>query len=245
MQKVALQKIIDSEKAKLNCVISPIEKVNILYNLIAIKQNFPDIHFENNIYVDIKALINNYVDVVKSNDYGYDFFCYSKLFRAINQLNYRERLSVLNYLNSTVAREFPDFDRAVIIDFIKKVKIEKIVKDKDIAKFPQAFILFSSLDIEKLLLVLAVFFILTVIILLPAPFGWMELFEIDYHHFSNSFILNHILNIFSLFGGFSNGMEIIAINSMGVLLLLVGKIAFVLLIVNFVYKKIADKISIK
>jgi len=238
-----LIEIVRREYERLKTSTNPNEGVNILNNLIVIKHNNPQIILENTIYVCIKMLINKYVELVKINDFGYDLFCFSKLFKVISFLNYKEQLSILNYLFSILDKEFPQIEKECLIHFIKIVKINKIINEKEYKNFPQALLLYSSLDIISLLISLFLFILLVIIILLPAHFESMELFKIKYESYSDSFIINHVLNVLTLFGNIKNGLVVTASNTLGVILQLSGKTIFILLIVNFIYKKISDKIS--
>jgi|GEM_PF-1823541 len=238
-----LIEIVRKEQERLKMSTNPNEEVNILNNLIVIKHNNPQIILENTIYVCIKMLINKYVELIKINDFGYDLFCYSKLFKVISFLNYSEQLSILNYLFSVLDKEFPQIEKECLIRFIKVVKIDKIFSEKEYKNFPQALLLYSSLDIKTLVISLFLFILLVIIILLPACFESMEIFKIKYESYSDNFVINHVLNVLTLFGDIKNGFVVTSSNIFGVILQLFGKITFILLIVNFIYKKISDKIS--
>ena len=61
----------------------------------------------------------------------------------------------------------------------------------------------------------------------------------------NNFIVNHFLNMCSLFADIDNDLKINPLNWLGVLLIIFSKIIFILLIVNFIYRKLSDKIAVK
>ena len=214
--------------------------VNRIYNLIFIK------HIENmGVYVDIKTFIRYYTRLVETNKYGYDSLCFDKAFKVIDLLPYNERISLLNFLISIITREYPEFEIETIQTRIKEIKIEKIFLEKRWGEIPNAILVWSSLRVCTLLIVLTLFVVIAYLVLLPAPVFISPLFEIKYVNYSSCFHLNHLLNILSLFMDIDSGCEVKALNPIGLIELMIGKIVFILLIVNFVYKKIIDKISIK
>ena len=235
----SLTDIVSEEEKKLNASKDANEKVNILYNLIVCKHK----SLNQSIYIDIKHFINSYIEAAKKNDFGYDSFCIPKVLKVIDFLDCNKRIALLNYLLSTLSREFPEIDVDWVHNSISKAKIDEIITEKNYKQFPKAFLLYSSLKIHTLLITLFLFFVLIFVILLPAPFSFMELFKLEYSDYSSNFILNHLFNVMMLFSGIDD--SITALNGVGVILYVIAKISFVLLIVNFVYKRISDKISLK
>lgn len=235
-----IKKLIEIEEENIRQSKDSNEIVNRIYNLIFIK------HEEKfSIYTDIKTFIKYYTKLVETNKYGYDSLCYDKAFKVIDLLPYNERISLLNFLISTIVREYPEFEIETIQTKIKTIKIKTIFVEKEWLKIPNAILLWSSLRLSTLFFVLLLFIVIVYVILLPAPTFFTPLFEIKHANYSNNLHLNHILNVLSLFVGIDNSCEIRALNPLGLIELMVGKIVFILVIVNFVYKKITDKISIK
>lgn len=237
-----LHELLKTEEERLKNAENPNEKVNILYNLIIVKGKN---NIKENIYIDTKTLLNSYIELVKINDFGYDLICQEKILKIIKLLNLNEQLAILNYLLSSLAREFPEMEKEWIQDAIKRVKIKKIIKEKKYHLYPQAILLFSSLSIYKLILALSFFIFIVFVTLLPAPRAWMAVFHIKYANYADTFYLNHFLNILSNFCDIDNGCEILALNYLGLLVQICGKVLFILLIANFIYKKLSDQISIR
>ncbi len=239
-----LKEIINKESEKYEKSENPNERIGILYNLIWVKQNYADSSTIMGLYRDIKFLINDYIQLVKVNDYGYDLISESKLISVISFLSIHEQISILKYLLSTLSREFPEIEKDWVQNALNEVKLKILLNPFRLIKLPHAFLLFSSLSFVKLLIALCVFVGMVSLILLPAPFEWMEIFKIKYSNYSSSVVLNHILNVVSLFGAIKGGCEVTAINAIGLLMQVFGKVCFVIIMVNFVYKKISDKLMV-
>lgn len=239
-----LKQIIKREQRIYDESTNPNEKIGIIYNLILIKKNILNPFAILGLYRDIKLLINDYINLAKINDYGYDYFCKEKILTVISFLSLHEQHSILIYLLSALSREFPEIDKEWVQIALNKVKLKIVVKEKKIWQLPYAFLLFSSLSVSKLLIALSIFVALVSIVLLPAPFGWMEVFKVKLVSYSTNSYVNYMCNIFSLFGELKNACEVTAINTRGLLFQIIGKITFMILIINFVYKKISDKITI-
>jgi hypothetical protein len=235
-----IEDLITNEENKLKNDLAPNEAINILYNLISLKNR---IHKTKDNYKDIKSFINYYIDVIKFSDYGYDVINYEKIEKLINLLEYKEQISVLQYAISVTKRELPEHNKEWFVEKKHKCEIDHIWSQKTINLFPKAFFLYSGLNISRLLLTLLLFFLLTCLILLPSPKFFFPFFNITYDNYSESFIINHFLNIFSLFADIDNDFKIKPINWFGLISLVLGKISFIILIVNFFYRKITDKIS--
>ena len=234
---IELLDLISQQKKELAKSNIPNQKVGILYNLIAIKYKE---QVDKNIYLDIKQLINNYIDLIRMNNYGYDLIYKEKILTVINYLPIEKKESILYYLYSELSREFPELDRSWVHNALKKVRINKLYKDKTIISLFYALMLYSSMNILNLILTIAIFVICVAIILLPSPYDWMTVFDINYAYYSDYFMVNHLLNVIAVFADINNGFHIKALNAFGLFIQLVAKFFFFTLIVNFIYKKITS-----
>ncbi len=113
----------------------------MLYNIINMRQSIGD---SNHNYRDIKDLINTYINLIQTSDYGYDTFNYDKLEKVISKLTYKEQISILNYSLSILAREYPEYEKDWFLNELNKAKIKKILCEKDFCNYPKAFLLFAG-----------------------------------------------------------------------------------------------------
>jgi hypothetical protein len=233
---------IKNEENRIRITNSATEKLHILYNLIALK-NSNNYICDN--YRDIKKLVEYYIDVIKISDFGYDVINYNKIGSIISFLSFKEQISILKYSISIISRELPEHDMDWFLKSLKRAEISDITNSRKYLEYPKALFLYTSISIEGLLAVLIILYGLSYIVLLPAPIDSMEVFKIYYENYSGNFHLNHFMNILSLFAGINNNLIITSEYWYGALLLIFSKVIYLLIIVNFIYKKISDKILLK
>lgn len=234
--------IIDSEEQKLITDLEPAQRLGILYNLFELKKR-AGINRDN--YINFKNFINCYIEVVKKCDYGYDHLNQNKIEEVIGYLETDEKVSGLRYAISIMAKELPEYDRRWLIEIINKAEIKQIVHRKQYKLYLKALVLFLSNRLQRLIVVLICFFIIIYIALLPAISPQFIMFQISYDKYSNNFWLNHFLNVLTLFADFDNNFKIYPLNGLAVIISVAAKIFFVLLIINFLYRKITDKIKVQ
>lgn len=232
----------EKEEKKLLESMSPNEKINIAYNLLAVKKKAK---IKRGCYLHCKILFDSYVEVIKHNDFGYDTINYKKLENAISGLSYREQVSILKYGLSIFNKELPEHKRDWFVQRINRFEFRAIFHERDIARIPKAVFIFASLNIFHLILIIALFLVGIYVILLPAYTESLVWFNFDKIKFSENFYLNHLYNTLCIFGDLSCKGELVPTNQYGLLLLLIGKVAFFIIIVNFIYRKLIDNISLK
>ncbi len=221
-------------------ISSPSEAVNKLYNLILLKGSVDD---KNEIYKLSKVFIDNYIEVIKSSDYGYDSFNFEKIEKILNQLDYKSQVSILQFIISNMTKELPEYDKEWFICKRHSVQIQDILQDFKLRNIFKLISLFSGLNTLTLFATLVFVFFITFIILLPSPLDFCEIFEIKYDNYSQNFTANHFLNILTLFADLDNDFKITPLNWVAIIMMVTSKVLFIVLIVNFVYVKITDKIS--
>ena len=237
-----IDEIIKSEELKLNQSISAKESSDILYNLIFIKKKTNPY---NNKYKDIKKFFNLYIKSKNDENFGYENLNYKKIDKLINLLKPAEKPVIIDYFISILIREFPEANREWFIAKKHDCEISLIINEKKYMQYPKLLFLFFGKNIIRLIIALFSLFLLTSLFLLPALNDFFIIFNIQYENYSDLFYFNHVLNTLSLFSGLSNNLKITPINWFGLLVLIFGKILFIILIVNFIYIKITDKMSIK
>lgn len=237
-----ISEIIQLEEKKLYGDISPSYGLNVLYNLMLIKNKNGQIKGN---YKDFKKFIEYYIEVVKLSDYGYDNLNHSKIEKLLNLLNYEEQISALNYAISVSVRELPEHDKDWFIQRKHKAEIANIFNKKIYKHYLRGCMLYCGSSLSRLILLVLGFIILVTIVLLPASNPRFILFNIEYDNYSRFFFLNHFLNIISHLTDLDNDFKITPVNWFGLCLLILGKLLFIFIVVNFIYRKISDKLNIK
>lgn len=236
------EEILKIEIDNLNSCKTANEKSNILYNIIKlnIRNSCKTDHYKN-----IKSFIDNYVESIKSADYGYDNFNYNKIEQLIISLTPDEQISILQYMISVTSRELPEYDRSWFVTRKHKSEIDSILSNRKYKSFPKIILLYFGQSVQRLLLGLFILFFITSFILMPAPTNTFAVLNVTLEQYNENQFYNHLLNIFSLFANLENGLKIYPNNWFGLLLIISGKLFFVVFIINFIYYKISDKISQK
>jgi len=237
-----LENLIKQEYEKLYGSMNESEKCNVIYNIIKLKVN---ISCSEGLYKDIKQFIDLYVETLKLADYGYDNYNYSKIDQLLNHLPSSQQISILQYMTSVSSRELPEHDRSWFITRKHKSEIKVIFENKNFVLYPKTAFLYFGQSITRLLFGLFILFVITCLILLPAPIESLEILDVKIENYSQFSKLNHIMNVLTLFADIDNSLKVKPIGLSGLLLIIFGKIIFVMLIMNFFYFKISDKISQK
>lgn len=237
-----IDEFIANEELKLEQSVSINEKIGILYNLIIFNNSI--LKNKDN-YKNIKKLIGYCIEQIKISDYGYDTINYNKLNTVLIFLGYKEQIAIYKYSLSTLKRELPEHDTEWFLNKLNRAEINDILCNRKFIKYPKAIFLIASTDLKSLLIILLLFIGVVYLVLLPSHYSSLAIFNITYENYSSNFYVNHMLNILSLFSDLDNDFKIVSINGLGLLEIILAKIIFLLLIVNFIYKKVSDKISIK
>jgi len=212
-----------------------------IVNLIALKKRYND---RRHIYLYLKILIEKYIDIIKSEDFGYDSFNFDKLAELTTELTLPQKVSFYNYSISIISSSMPDLD----IEWFKKRKINaeiELVK-KNFWSKPQIFhlvTLYVSSSVRKTCAFILVIFLIPTLLLLPAPFESFEWFTVNYENYSNVFIVNHILNLAGFFADIDNDFKIKPLNEFATVIYILYKVLFVLLIANYLFGKISEKFN--
>ena len=88
------------------------------------------------------------------------------------------------------------------------------------------------------------FFLIELIVLLPAPFEWMQLFGLQTNLYSDICWLNYIVNVLAVKIDWIEGPKLVCLNWRGVLLCGVWMLVYIVFIVNILFNNIFSDISV-
>lgn len=236
---MTIEEISQKELEKLKDSNSENESSNILFNIIKINY---ETGVSNDHYRNIKRFFDSYIKSLKLSDYGYDNFNYDKIASLLKTLKPEEQLSILQFIISETSKELPQYDKNWFIIRKHKAEIKRIITNKRYPQYPKAILLYFGQSTKRLILFFTIIFTLVSIILLPAPIDLFKIFEIEFKNYSTFTAWNHILNVFALFAHIEHSVNIKPLNWAGIFILIIGKIGFWILIINFIYLKIMDEI---
>ena len=230
------------EEEMLETSISSTEKLSLLSNIICLKRRItPGL----SCYKDLKRLICYYIEVIKDEKYGYDSVNLEIFDELIKPLSFNEKEQILLFTITAFSRELPEFDKKFLFDRQLENRYKKIFCEKSYLKFPYAILVYSGASFKRVLVFLLLVFLSYFIILLPAPFPSWRVFEIQYESYSNKFLSNHFFNLVSLLLDMDNDLKVKPLNGWGFLLIFSGKVIFITIGINFLFRKLSEQINIK
>lgn len=235
-----LRENIVSQELAIKNMTSPAEIIGSIFNIISLKKTFND---DTNLYMLNKLFFENYIKVVVLSDYGYDKFNFEKIEFIINSLPVEQQLSIMEYILSKVVKEIPEHDRKWFLIKKKDIEIKLIWRRYSLLGIPNIIFIYISKTINSLIISFIAVFTFTFIILLPVNNTKYALYEIHYEKYSSSIFFNHFLNVMSLFADIDNDLRIKPLNEVGVIFMIISKFIFVLLVANFIYTKVIEKLT--
>ncbi|MXN93233.1 hypothetical protein GR160_18545 [Flavobacterium sp. Sd200] len=235
-----VRKIIQREENNLKNIISPSAAIGIIYNVIQLKLLYDN---EPNIYVLFKKLIENYIRVINSADYGYDDFNNDKIEDLLKKLTYEQQLSILQFTLSRITHELPEYDKTWFLKRKNIAEIHLILSDKSVSKFYKIIPLFAGLNAYALMFTLGFIFSIVYAITYPIQNPPYAIFEIQYENYSSSQLSNHLLNLLSAFVDIDNDFKVIPLNGYAAAIKIICKFFFLLIIANYFYIKVTDKLT--
>ena len=214
-----------------------------LNHIIELKNQLRNMGYNFEIYSDLKRAIKLYFTVIENKRFGYDTFKFDKIVEKIKYTPIAHQIELLYYLKRLLI--FNEYEELIIVcdKEINRTKISSLLEELSVIKFRsyqnlfRILFLWSSLSISNLLISMFIFFVLTYIVFLPAPFRFMEVMEISYENYSKNFLVNHGMNILSMLFKLDLKMQIVKANSIGLLVIIVGKVFYIILIINYIVKE--------
>lgn len=197
------------------------------------------INTEQTLYRDLKMWCYNYISSKQEKDYGYDIYEHSKITEKLNDraLRDRQKLALIHYVKNVLS-QYND-DGAWLDEDMTETKLA-VLKKENYLKY---LILLSSSNKWRCLKTILLFFVVELIILLPAPFGCMELFDFQQVDYSEFGWLNYITNVLAIKIDWIEGPKLVCLNWRGVVLCGFWLIVYVVFVVNILFNNIFANIS--
>lgn len=214
----------------------PREKcVQILTIIIDLKKENPSIsNAHNSLYLDVKRFISAYLRNKRIKDYGYEDYDYEIIRGYIKDSDFDEEqiyklLEYTKYILSSLSYEYEWVDK-----LIKKSKIKLAWKKHKL----KCVLLASSWNSWTLLASVFLIFVIECIALLPAPFEWMAVYDLEKVTYTECGFFNHILNVVSLHFDCIENSAKLHFSSWGIVGLVVWNVVYVVVGVNFLFKNL-------
>lgn len=230
--------------SKLKNETNNVTRLSILNDIIELKHHFPEKSHETNVYQDFKIFITHYIQIINLERFGYDEFNFDHIKKKIDYLPLSERIKIISFLKKNLKHEGFIVESDLVEKYHRKTNLQSLLKNASIKSIWKIFFHASSYNLFSLLLTLLGLILISSIALLKSPFNWMAIFEVKVDHYSNFGIVNNALNILSYISGFEGQFVAKPINSGGVIVLIVTKLLYLIIIVNFIIKEIQKKLNI-
>lgn len=191
------------------------------------------------LYSDIKGWCYNYISSKHEKDYGYDVYERKKIVEKINDkhLSNGQKLSLILYIRWILSR-FND-DGAWLDKKSMEYKLA-ILKKENKLKY---LLVLSASSKWRCIKTILLFFFIELVVLMPAPFKWMEVFRLQTVNYSDYEWLNHIVNVLALRINWIEGPTLVCQNWCGVLMCGLWMLVYIVFVVNILFNNIFSKIS--
>lgn len=224
-----------------------VSKAQILYSIIDLKSDYKSLINEHqSLYIDVKMFISAYLTEISSLDYGYDQPSVEKLQFVCKSLSFRQQRNIINIIITS----FHQYDK--IEQWAKRYKYENALNmsvDEWAWYNPLSYLnfIFSWILCNpwNIIITFIIVFCILCIVLWPACNVKMECLEFNKHAYSENYIWNHIVNVFSAVFHIDESVFVTPLNTRGVVLIGTYKILIILIIVNFLYNKLLDLLSLE
>lgn len=212
-----------------------------LNNIIELKKLLKYIG-DDSIYLDYKHFFELYLKAVEEQDSGYDHVSINHIIEKLKYLESSERVnSILVFKRQLLLHGYYDLAKECD-DYINQARFEGVLSlKKNIKNILNIVILWSALSKKNLLIVLALFYVFVLLILLPSPVPQLVIFNSDSHSYSDVRWLNYLLNVLTLFFDLDEGMRVGTNCSFGIIAIIVGKIFYIAILINYFVKNLIKR----
>ncbi|GGH08116.1 hypothetical protein [Mucilaginibacter phyllosphaerae] len=245
MNKTQILSLISDEQKQVSLANDFGEKADRINNILQLKieSNIQDI--KNDIYIDVKRFVNFYINSFEDKQFNYDVFDELKISEYINLFEVKQKCSLLHYtirhLKTVGFEEKVSFFESQLraCEFHRELKEFSI---KNIFKLIYLATVYNNLTI---LFAILLCIMVKVVVYLPAPFKWMELYEIHYSKLNNNPVLNHVGNVLlSFFEVKTNPSFAEPVTFVGSVLFVLGKCFFIIIVVNILIDQLKTRFKI-
>ncbi len=212
------------------------QNAQILYNIIKFKAQYNMVNYHRSMYIDAKMFLKSYISAADNQDFGYDEINFAKIKNIIMLMPIDKRLSLLY-----TTRRYYTINGYNTDTISKEICTQKIKYEWRKGKYLNCFLLKVGNDFCGLLLGFFIYAIITMLILLPAPYKQMAFFNVKFKVYSPHPILNYPLNALCLITGNSSISPSLVPNGIkGVIIYIIGVLFWYVLVINFLFKKIEN-----
>ncbi|MFN8229484.1 MAG: hypothetical protein U0V03_01045 [Bacteroidia bacterium] len=226
------------------------DKLACLNNIIELKKliNYSK---DDSIYLDLKYFFKIYIKTVEEKDNNYDKISLNKIAIKLHGMELNQKISLLNIFRRELlinhyTENITECDKLIqrtkLLIYCKELSFEN--KLKSIKNIIRIVAIWSSDSLRNLAVCFIIFFLSSSLFFLEAPNQGFHTINYETETFCTSPSINFFLNLLTLFFDLEHGMKIEAVNAFGVLQIILGKIIYLGILINFLVKKASEFIKI-
>lgn len=241
-----ISKQLEKEIFKLENATTNYEKLNIGFNIVQLKIDSNDNSIKKDLFLEIRNLIKYSVGSIDESYHGYYSLTdehSNKILEKISCLSLQEQISLIKFFNRTLKLSGYYEEADKLEKQIAWRELKLLTKPLKVKNINQAILRFSTLNVLTLCLSLFFIYIIYTVILLPAPFKWMTLFQVEYKSYSENFILNHFANTILEFCQIESDFKVFPNSVLGVCAIVFIKILLLVLIFNYFLSELKQKLK--
>lgn len=192
-------------------------------------------------YVDFKKMLFHYVKSADQKECNYDEINVIQIEKKINEFNPEQALQLYDVfkrelLRSSYSEKVEELRKGIDLTKLKVYSAQKGVKS-----WIKWLSIRCSYRTRYLVFMLIGTFVFLNLILLSNKS--ISIFKFSTIQISEIHFFNHLGNVMIYILDLNDGVKVEPLNFIGVLFMFLGKVVFMLFIVNFVLKKILDKLA--
>jgi hypothetical protein len=235
---------IDLELDKINEAQTFLEKFEFQNNLIQLKLSTGQVKHKSDIYLDIKHFIHFYIKSLDERRNNYDELQIKKIYDYLKDLSSEEKIKLISYLiRQLKIHGYDELIERCELD-LRKEKFQHYCKKFSVRHLLSIIYLATTYNVLTILISVIGIYIVGVLLLLPAPNWSPELVRIEYHQYTDFFLVNHLLNVGGSILDLSDDFKVVPLNTGGFFLCFLGKLACIILVVNILIKQFEERIKL-
>lgn len=201
-------------------------------------------------FKDLKLIFELYSEIFHLKGFNYSKLSNEKLIKIIKPFSVFEKRDLISHLIKALVKNGNEEEAKNVIELLNVIEIKYYWKSLSYRKnffinLLKFFLKLISYNIIVLLFFVFLYFFLSTIIFCESKFDFFTLIEVKKIQISKCNWLNNFGNLLTYIFDLDKKMEVIPLNSFGVLLLVFQKSFLILILGNYLVKEIFNKIKLQ
>lgn len=197
------------------------------------------------IYTDIKGFIKHYILAAEEEVFGYDTVLFSKIAHNIVVDAPEAQLSLYKYALKNLKSHAYEEQAQECQQLVHRLTRETLKKRKNPGSYIHRFYLLTTQSTLAIGLSLLLSVVIPTVLLLTAYASPLACLQYETQHYASNYVLDQVLNTLVVMTGLDDAVKIKPLNTVGVLLMLLGKGFFLLIIGNILFKQFKSRFNLE